>query len=185
MRKASHCGRSNNRDHVPQSLYYCVFVRHKWMLFFAHIPFVVNHAYNANQRRGCNNIPSLSQWTAPIARSFCEGCTWHDLHILVTAPFLLHVSLSRSANMWAQSVNLIQLFSTKERKRYSGSRLLETRSRQGIWEVTLYNLLSSTLASRLRQHLPTINTNGDLSSPRWRDEHIAENGRSVSQATTR
>jgi len=38
-------------------------------------------------RRGCNNIPSFLQRTAPIARSLCEGWTRHDLHILVTAPF--------------------------------------------------------------------------------------------------
>jgi len=38
------------------------------------------------QPRSCNNTPSFSQWTAPIARSFCEGCTWHYLHILVKAP---------------------------------------------------------------------------------------------------
>jgi len=36
-----------------------------------------------HQLRGCNNVPSFLQWTAPIAHSFCEGCTWHHLHILV------------------------------------------------------------------------------------------------------
>jgi len=35
---------------------------------------------------GCNNFPSFLQWTAPVACSFCEGCTWHDLRILVIAP---------------------------------------------------------------------------------------------------
>ena len=39
------------------------------------------------QARCCNNIPSFSQRTAPIARSLCEGFTRHDLRILVTAPF--------------------------------------------------------------------------------------------------
>ena len=39
------------------------------------------------QWRGCNNISSFLQRTALIARYFCEGCTWHDLHILVTVPF--------------------------------------------------------------------------------------------------
>ena len=29
------------------------------------------------QPRSWNNIPSFLQWTAPIARSFCEGCTCH------------------------------------------------------------------------------------------------------------
>ena len=40
-----------------------------------------------HQRRGCNNIPSFLQQTTSIAHSFCESCTWHNLHILVAAPF--------------------------------------------------------------------------------------------------
>jgi len=40
---------SNNRDHLTRSLYYCLFAPHVyiWVLFFAHIPFVVNHTFNA------------------------------------------------------------------------------------------------------------------------------------------
>ena len=49
-------------------------------------------------------------------------------------------------------------------KRYSGSRLFETRNRQGRWEVTLYNLLPRVLRwFWWRQHISTINTNRDLS----------------------
>jgi len=40
-----------------------------------------------HHQRGCNNIPSFLQRTAPIARSLCGGWPWHDLHILVTARF--------------------------------------------------------------------------------------------------
>ena len=62
------------------------------------------------QRRGCNNI-SFSQRTAPIARSFCEGCTWHDLHILVTAPFCCNwkslVASAWSFILWQQTVTEI------------------------------------------------------------------------------
>ena len=47
-----------------------------------------------HHRRGCNNIPSFLQRISPIARSLCEGCPWHDLHILVTAPFCWRVSHS-------------------------------------------------------------------------------------------
>ena len=47
-----------------------------------------------HHRRGCNNILSFLQRTAPIARSLCEGWTRHDLHILVTAPFCCRVSHS-------------------------------------------------------------------------------------------
>jgi len=39
---------SNNRVHMPWSLYYYMFAPHICMvLFFAHIPFVVNHTINA------------------------------------------------------------------------------------------------------------------------------------------
>ena len=39
---------SNNRVHMPWSLYYCLFAPHTCMvLFFTHIPFVVNHTFNA------------------------------------------------------------------------------------------------------------------------------------------
>jgi len=46
-RKASHCGRKNNRDHAPRSLYYCLLAPHIYVvLFSAHIPFVVNRSFN-------------------------------------------------------------------------------------------------------------------------------------------
>ena len=39
---------SNNRVHMPWSLYYCLFAPHICMvLFFTHIPFVVNHTISA------------------------------------------------------------------------------------------------------------------------------------------
>ena len=54
-------------------------------------------------------------------------------------------------------------------RRCSGSRLLETRNRQGSWEVTLYALWPRDFIActgfndAKRQHLSTINTNSDLS----------------------
>ena len=104
-------------------------------------------------RRGCNNIPSFLQRTAPIARSICEGFTQHDLNILVTAPLCWSVSLCKHVSSIGESDSLCP---TKWRRRYTGSRLLETRSRQAIWEVTLYNLLPSTLASHLVTHYGNI-----------------------------
>jgi len=39
---------SNNRVQQPRSLYYCLFAPHVCMvLFFTHIPFVVNHTFNS------------------------------------------------------------------------------------------------------------------------------------------
>jgi len=58
-------------------------------------------------RRGCNNIPSFIQRTAPIARSLCEGWTPHDLHILVTAPFCcdwkVRAASAPSFTLWQQA----------------------------------------------------------------------------------
>jgi len=58
-----------------------------YLLFFAHVPFVVNHTINAAPTKRLQQHPLLFTRTAPIARSFCEGFTQHDLHIVVTAPF--------------------------------------------------------------------------------------------------
>ena len=38
---------SNNKDHTQWSLYYCLFAPLIWVLFFVHIPFVVNHVFSA------------------------------------------------------------------------------------------------------------------------------------------
>ena len=57
------------------------------VMFFLHIPFLVNHTINATPPERLQHIPSFLQRTAPIARFLCEGWTRHDLHILVTAPF--------------------------------------------------------------------------------------------------
>jgi len=41
---------SNNRVHMPWSLYYCLFAPHICaVLFFTHIPFVVNHTFSAKR----------------------------------------------------------------------------------------------------------------------------------------
>jgi len=60
-----------------------------------------------HHRRGCNNIPSFLQRTAPIARSLCEGWTPHDLHILVTAPFCCdrksRAAYAQSFALWKQA----------------------------------------------------------------------------------
>jgi len=45
-----------------------------------------NHTFNATPTERLLQHPSFFQQTAPIARSFCEGCAWHHLHILVKAP---------------------------------------------------------------------------------------------------
>jgi len=64
-------------------------------------------------RRGCNNIPSFLQRSAPIARSLCEGWTPHDLHIPVTAPFYCYrksrAACAQSFAPWQQATIEIML----------------------------------------------------------------------------
>jgi len=62
---------SNNRDHMPWSLYYCLFAPHNlWLLFFTHIPFVVNHTFNATPPERLQHPhcwKRLVQTTGPIS----------------------------------------------------------------------------------------------------------------------
>ena len=59
------------------------------------------------QPKSYNNILSLLQWAIPIARSFCEGCTWHHLHILVNAPLCCdwkgRAGSEQSFTLWHQA----------------------------------------------------------------------------------
>ena len=51
---------SNNRVHIPWSLYYCLFApRICMVLFFTHIPFVVNHTINATPLERLQQHPLL------------------------------------------------------------------------------------------------------------------------------
>ena len=51
---------SNNRVHMPWSLYYCLFAPHICMvLFFTHIPFVVKHTINATPLERLQQHPLL------------------------------------------------------------------------------------------------------------------------------
>jgi len=98
----------NNRDHPTRSLYYCLFASHlfvccslrtsclRWITLSMQRPL-----------RGCNNILSVLQWTVPIACSFCGGCHWNHLHLLVTAPFCCdwkgQVASVQSFTLWQQA----------------------------------------------------------------------------------
>jgi len=48
VRKASHCGsKQQQRSHAMITLLLLVCTTYVWVLFFAHIPFVVNRTFNA------------------------------------------------------------------------------------------------------------------------------------------
>jgi len=101
---------SNNRYHPTRSPYYCLFVPYTvyiWVFFFAHIPFTVNCTFNTTSTERLQKHPFFLQRTAPFPDSFCEGCIWHDLHIImVTAPFNCNrkaqVASVQSFTLWQQ-----------------------------------------------------------------------------------
>ena len=63
---------SNNRVHMPWSLYYCSFAPHICMvLFFRHIPFVVNHTFNATQPERLQHYHTL-HWLEHINVTSCS-----------------------------------------------------------------------------------------------------------------
>jgi len=80
---------SNNRDQPTRSLCYCLFAPYIPGFYSSRTSRSWSIAHSTHrQLKGCNNMPSFLQRTAPIAHSFREGCIWHDLHvIMVTAPF--------------------------------------------------------------------------------------------------
>ena len=81
-------------DHTPWSLNYglfapCIYVRIQ---------------RNANRKvASCNNISSFLQRTTPIARSFCEGFTRHDLQSWSQHHF---VTIGPSGFIWFISICL-------------------------------------------------------------------------------
>jgi len=78
---------SNNREHAPQSIYYCLFAPHISGVFLrahpvrgeSHIQRKANGEVATTSPHFCNE-PHRSH-------VLCEGFTQYDLHILVTAPF--------------------------------------------------------------------------------------------------
>jgi len=60
-----------------------------------------------HQLRSYNNVPSFLLWTVPVAHSFCEGCTWHHLHILVKGPLCsdwkAQAASMQSFTLWQQA----------------------------------------------------------------------------------
>jgi len=86
VRKASHPSTvSNNRDHPTRSLYYCLFASHIFVCCSSRTSRSWwNGLSTQRQLRGCKNIPTFLQWTAPTHVLFVKA-TWHHLRILVTA----------------------------------------------------------------------------------------------------
>jgi len=94
---------SNNRPHAPRSLYLLLLVRATYIrvLFFAHIPFVVNRAFSATPTERLQQHP-LFFTTKRTDRTFF---LWR-FHILITAPLCWRVSLCNHASSIGESDSL-------------------------------------------------------------------------------
>jgi len=95
------------------SIVACLRARCAWVFFFTHMPFVVNPTFNTTPSESCNSISPFFPRDR-TCRMFCKGCTWHDLHILVTATFRCDLQ-SRAAS--AQSITLWQQATIKITRR--------------------------------------------------------------------
>jgi len=97
----------NSIDHPKRSLYYCLFASHIFVCCSLRTPCLWWITVSMQRRlRGCHKIPSFLQWTAPVARSFCEGCTWHHLHSLVKAVSTTLLWLERLSSKCAKLLTM-------------------------------------------------------------------------------
>jgi len=103
---------SNNGDHLMISPYYCLFAPYIYGFYFSRTSrsWWVTHS-TQRQLRGCNNVSSFLQRTAPIAHSFYEGCIWHDIDIIMVTASFCCVRKVKAAN--AQSFTLWQQATTE------------------------------------------------------------------------
>ena len=101
---------SNNRDHACNLLLLLARSTHTYFCSSRTSGLWWTTQSMQHHQRGCNNIPSFLQWTAPIAHSLCQGWTRHDLYILVTAPFCCdrkaQAACAQSFAPWQQATML-------------------------------------------------------------------------------
>jgi len=83
---------SNKRDRMMCSLYCCLFMLHMDVILHAHP--ICGGLHNAQSMPMAMAMERCYLQQHPffytnrtIAGSFCESCTWHVFHILITAPF--------------------------------------------------------------------------------------------------
>jgi len=154
---------SNNRDHPTRSLCYCLFAPCTF-LFFAHIPFVVNHTINATPPERLHQHHLLFT-TNRIDRTFV---VWRLNSARLPHPghsTILLTCLSL-CNTQARAVNLIPAILCSDEGVTQARGCLRHETDKGVerWHCSIYCLKFCTgFNDAKRQHLSTINTNSDLS----------------------
>ena len=97
---------SIDTDYMPGSLYYCLFTAHMylvWMLLFTQIQLHIE--YNINREVATISPPFHNK--PHQSHILCEGCTWDNFRILVTALFCCDWKAcgarAQSFTMWQQA----------------------------------------------------------------------------------
>jgi len=133
--KASHCGSKQQQcSHAMITL--LLLVRATYVvLFVAHIPFAVNHMINAMLMERLQQHPLLFTTNRTDCTFFLRRFhTQQPPHPGQSTTLLTCLSLCKHASWIGESDSLCPITGWRC---YSGSWLLETRSKQGICEVTL------------------------------------------------
>jgi len=112
-----------------------------------------SHIQHDASREVATTSPPFLHRTAPIVRSFCEGYTWHDLHILVTAPFCCD-RYARAAS--AQSFTLWQQASIEITRRYHSNIACSRHIYTGFLHAHPFRTFNATATERLQQHNTVI-----------------------------
>ena len=109
---------SNNRVHMPWSLYYCLFAPHICMvLFFTHISFVVNHTINATPPERLQRCPCRYDfWQCHSLRMLIKRnihlkehkmLISHTVHTNIAQKYIYHDALSGICFRWWRGCLLV------------------------------------------------------------------------------
>jgi len=86
--KALHCGHKHQQRSHTWSLFYCLFAPLACRCYSSRAHRVRSALHmRRHADRGLQRHPFIFTTNRIECRFFCEGCIWHWLHILVTAPF--------------------------------------------------------------------------------------------------
>jgi len=175
---------SNNRVHMPRSLYYCLFAPSIYIVVLRAHP-LRSESHNQHNANGEVATTSPSFYNEPhqsyVLCVKAEPDT--TFTILVTAPLCWRVSL---CNTQARIVNLIHSVLRDDEDVTQAHDCLRHEADRGFerWHCTIYCLECCTgFNDAKRQHLSPLTQTATCPLPRYRSKHIAENSQWVSPTT--
>jgi len=95
---------SNNRVHMPWSLYYCLFTPHRCIVVLRAHPVMVNHTFKAMPMERLLQHPSFLQWTAQCfvkALHSTTSTSWSQHHFAAIGE--ARAPCAQSFTLWQQA----------------------------------------------------------------------------------